>query len=112
MRILTITSLYPNAETPTHGVFVENRLRQLVSTGQLEATVVARVPWFPLGLKAFGRYGRVARTATTEIRHGLQVAHPRFAMIPKLGMSLTPFLLYLSLEDMCAEPLRTAKNLT
>ena len=35
MRILTVTTLYPNAEAPSHGVFVENRLLQLVQSGRL-----------------------------------------------------------------------------
>ena len=81
--------------SPTHGVFVENRLLQLVKTGQVEATVVAPVPWFPFGSRLFGRYGRMARVPTAETRHGLQITHPRFALLPKLGMSLAPFLLLL-----------------
>jgi glycosyltransferase involved in cell wall biosynthesis len=98
MRILTITTLYPNAEAPTHGVFVENRLLQLVKTGRLEATVVAPVPWFPFSSRAFGRYGQMARIPAAETRHGLQVTHPRFMLLPKVGMSLAPFLLFLSLR--------------
>jgi teichuronic acid biosynthesis glycosyltransferase TuaC len=98
MRILTITTLYPNAQALTHGVFVENRLLQLVEAGRLEATVVAPVPWFPFDSRVFGRYGQKARVPTTETRHGLQVSHPRFLVIPKLGMSVAPFLLYLSLR--------------
>ena len=98
MRILTITTLYPNSETPAHGVFVENRLRQLLKSGLVEATVVAPVPWFPFGAGLFGRYGQMARVPLVEKRHGVLVSHPRFALIPKLGMSLAPILLYLSLR--------------
>src|SRR5262249_7884008 len=53
----------------------------------------------PFGAKAFGRYGQAARVPAAETRHGLQVAHPRFALIPKLGMSVAPYLLYLSLRQ-------------
>ena len=35
MRILSITSLYPNAIHPNHGVFIENRLRYLRETGEI-----------------------------------------------------------------------------
>src|SRR6476619_902247 len=87
MRILTITTLYPNSEAPVHGVFVENRLRKLVDTGRLQAVVVAPVPWFPFVGRSFGHYGRLARVPTTETRHGLPITHPRFALIPKLSMS-------------------------
>ena len=40
-RILTYTTLYPNAAQPGHGLFVEHRLRQLVATQPVEARVVA-----------------------------------------------------------------------
>ena len=33
-RLLTFSTLYPNAAQPNHGVFVENRLRHLVASGK------------------------------------------------------------------------------
>ncbi len=47
IRLLTFSSLYPSAEMPSHGVFVENRLRHLVAGGRVEARVIAPVPWAP-----------------------------------------------------------------
>ncbi|MGH7000378.1 MAG: hypothetical protein ACREEA_02605 [Stellaceae bacterium] len=47
IRILTFTTLYPNAAQPNHGIFVENRLRHLVASGRVAAHVLAPVPWFP-----------------------------------------------------------------
>lgn len=93
MKLLTFTSLYPNAAQPTHGVFVENRLRRLVAAGTIESRVVAPVPWFPSGLSAFGRYGAFARVPRREERHGLALYHPRFAAIPMVGMALSPDLM-------------------
>ncbi len=43
MRILTITTLYPNSIQRHLGVFVENKLRHLVSEGSIEARVIAPV---------------------------------------------------------------------
>ncbi len=88
MKLLTFTSIYPNAAQPTHGVFVENRLRRLVAAGTIESRVVAPVPGFPSGLSAFGRYGAFARVPRREERHGLALYHPRFAAIPKIGKAL------------------------
>jgi glycosyltransferase involved in cell wall biosynthesis len=105
VRILTITTLYPNAQMPSHGVFVENRLRQLVKTGRLQATVVAPVPWFPFGSSIFGRYGQTTKIPTTEKRHGLRVDHPRFIVVPKLGMSVAPLFLYKALRRHVREAL-------
>jgi teichuronic acid biosynthesis glycosyltransferase TuaC len=94
MKVLTFTSLFPNTAQPTHGVFVETRLRQLVTSGQLLATVVAPVPWFPSGYSLFGRYGAYARAPRAQMRNGIEVLHPRFPVLPKVGMALMPLLLY------------------
>ena len=98
IRILTITTLYPNAEAPTHGIFVENRLRHLVDSDDVAARVVAPVPWFPSGARVFGTYGAHARVPAAEERNGLSVLHPRYPVIPKFGMSLAPYLMSASLR--------------
>ncbi len=96
MNILTFSTLYPNAAQPYHGVFVENRLRHLVAGGAIGARVVAPVPWFPLASPRFGRYAAFADVPLREQRFGLAVEHPRYIVIPKLGMTAAPFLLYLA----------------
>jgi len=94
LRIVTFSTLYPNAAQPVNGIFVENRLRHLVAGGQVEARVVAPVPWFPWRHPAFGDWSAFAAVPRREIRHGLVIEHPRFPVIPKLGMTLAPALLY------------------
>ena len=97
MKILSVTTLYPNAEQPTFGVFVENRLRQVAAVAGVEVKVVAPVPWFPSRSRWFGRYGAQGRVPLAETRHGIDITHPRFVQIPKIGTNLSPFLLYLCL---------------
>jgi glycosyltransferase involved in cell wall biosynthesis len=94
LRLLTFTTLYPHAGLPNQGVFVENRLRQLVATGRVTSTVLAPVPWFPSRHPRFGSWARFARAAQEETRHGLRVLHPRYAVIPKVGMAAAPAALY------------------
>lgn len=101
LRVLTLTTLYPNAEKPNHGVFVENRLRQTVARHDVEASVLAPVPYFPFRSEIFGVYGRFARIPIAEERHGLKVWHPRYALIPKVGMSVAPRFLYLAARAAC-----------
>jgi teichuronic acid biosynthesis glycosyltransferase TuaC len=93
MKLLTFSTLFPNAVTPGHGIFVETRLRHLLASGKVESRVVAPVPWFPFSDPRFGRYANFARVPVEEIRHGIKVLHPRFAQIPKIGMNLAPTLL-------------------
>ena len=97
MRILTFTTLYPSAERPQHGIFVETRLRKLVESGAVEARVVAPVPWFPFGAPRFGSYGQLARVPRRENRFGLSVEHPRYPLPPKIGMSPAPLLMFAAL---------------
>ena len=96
IRLLTFTTLFPSAARPNHGVFVENRLRHLLATGQAESTVLAPSPWFPLRHACFGEWGRLAAVPRLERRHGLAIHHPRFGVIPRFGMSAAPLLLYLA----------------
>jgi teichuronic acid biosynthesis glycosyltransferase TuaC len=98
MKILTVTSLYPNAAMPTHAMFVENRLRRIVETGEIEAHVIAPVPWFPFSSPRFGRYSAFARTPRMEQRHGISITHPRFPVIPKFGTTLQPASYFLMLR--------------
>ncbi|MFT8245497.1 glycosyltransferase family 4 protein [Roseomonas sp. BN140053] len=94
VRLLTFSTLFPNAAQPNHGIFVENRLRHLVASGEAESTVLAPVPWFPIASPRFGAWARFARVPAREVRHGLEVLHPRFATLPRLGMLLNPLSLY------------------
>ena len=94
IRLLTFSTLFPNEAQPTHGVFVENRLRHLLASGEATATVLAPVPWFPSAAPRFGAWAIYARVPLTETRHGIAVHHPRFPVIPRVGMNLAPWLLY------------------
>jgi teichuronic acid biosynthesis glycosyltransferase TuaC len=93
MKILTFSTLFPNAEKPGHGIFVETRLRHLAASGQVEARVVAPVPWFPFKHPRFGSYSAYARSPRSEVRSGLPVLHPRYPVLPKVGMNMAPKLL-------------------
>jgi teichuronic acid biosynthesis glycosyltransferase TuaC len=94
VRILTFTTLYPSSARPQHGIFVETRLRKLVESGHVTARVMAPCPWFPRSWRGFGRYSAIAGTPRHEMRHGLAVDHPRYPLMPKIGMSSAPLGLY------------------
>jgi teichuronic acid biosynthesis glycosyltransferase TuaC len=94
VRIVTFTTLYPSERRPQHGIFVETRLRKLVESGAVEARVVAPCPWFPFTSPGFGQYAEFARTPRREERFGLRVDHPRYPLLPKIGMSSAPLALF------------------
>jgi teichuronic acid biosynthesis glycosyltransferase TuaC len=91
LRVLTFTSLFPSAARPRHGIFVETRLRHLIRDCGVDARVVAPVPWFPWTSSMFGKYAAYAATPRRATRDdGLQVSHPRYLMLPKMGVSKQP----------------------
>ncbi len=94
MRILTFTTLFPNTLQPYHGVFVENRLRHLLAEGTVASRVVAPVAWFPFRAEMFGDYALNAAVPKAETRHGIEVLYPRYPLVPKIGMTVAPYLLY------------------
>lgn len=90
IKTLLFSSLYPSSVRPGHGIFVETRLRELLKTGEVETQVVAPVPWFPFSSKRFGEYGRFSATPKSEHWNGVSVHHPRYYLLPKIGMNLAP----------------------
>jgi teichuronic acid biosynthesis glycosyltransferase TuaC len=94
IRLLTFSTLFPHEARPNHGIFVENRLRHLLASGEATSTVLAPVPWFPSRADRFGDWALNARAPAHETRHGIAIRHPRYPVIPKVGMSVTPWLLY------------------
>jgi teichuronic acid biosynthesis glycosyltransferase TuaC len=88
MKVLVLTSLYPNDAQPRHGIFIEHRVAHVAAAGD-EIRVVAPVPWFPFTHPVFGDYARFARAPRTAQRRGVAITHPRYPVIPKLPL-LTP----------------------
>jgi len=95
VRVLLFSTLYPSSQRPTHGIFVETRLRELLRRHPIEAKVVAPVPWFPSRHPRWGDYARLAATPRRERRHDIDVLHPRYLLPPRAGMTAAPLLLAL-----------------
>jgi len=107
---MVITTLYPNPVQTRHGIFVETRLRHLISDGEIGATVIAPVPWFPFKSKAFPEYSSYRDIPRRDTRKGIEVHHPRYLVIPGIGMLLTPFFLALSVLLTVRQLRKTGEN--
>lgn len=90
MNVLTYSSLYPNNVDASHGIFVERRLLEYVRATGAGASVVSPVPWFPFRSRVFGRYAEFAAVEREACRDGIRVRYPRYPLVPKIGMLLTP----------------------
>ncbi len=102
LRVLLFSTLFPSAARPLHGVFVQTRLKHLRQDAPVDCRVVAPVPWFPSAAARWGDYARMATTPARELIDGVEVLHPRYLLLPKLGMNLAP----LAMAAACLGPLR------
>jgi len=94
MNILVLTTLYPNNVQHRHGIFIENRVKELVKRyPEAKVKVIAPVPYFPsfLPVKEYKKYSKVV---SKEIRANIEVIHPKYFVVPKVGMNITPYFLY------------------
>ena len=89
-RVLSIATLFPNAERPTFGTFVARQFEALAARGDWEVTVIN-----PIGLPpvAAGRYAALARAATDAVENGVTVLRPRFPLVPALSARWNPSLI-------------------
>jgi glycosyltransferase involved in cell wall biosynthesis len=94
MKALTFTTLYPNNVWPNQGVFIKERMTHFAKLNGCKVKVIAPVPYFPP--VRFGSKWLYSQVARQEVIEGLEVYHPRYFMIPKLGMSLYGLKMFLS----------------
>ncbi len=94
MNVLVFTSLFPNNQSPNHGIFIQERIRHGMKRHEWNVKVVAPVPYFPPGIGGWRtKYRKVVKH---EVREGMEVWHPCYFMIPKVGMMLQGLFLFLS----------------
>lgn len=106
LDLVTFSTLYPNSAQPGHGLFVEARLKHLRAHHAVSASVIAPVPWFPLRHPMFGQYAQFARAPRVEQRNDIDVWHPRYPVVPKIGMHMAPHSLALGARASLARVLR------
>src|SRR5262245_48288858 len=85
MRVLIITTIFPNALEPLSSPFNRQQFAELGKLCQVE--VLATIPWFP-GARAFSRWsaaGRLAGVPASDTIAGLPVLHPRTLFVPRVG---------------------------
>lgn len=84
LRVLTLSTLFPNGAEPTLGVFVERQTLGLARVPGVEVEVVAPVglPLWPLSRHP--HYAPRSKLAADEIWKGIRVHRPRYTVWPRL----------------------------
>lgn len=87
LNILTLSTLFPNAQVPGFGIFVERQTAELNSRPEANVTVMNPIGLPPWPLSLLSRYRQLKVLPSHEIWNGLKVFRPSFPLIPGLGGS-------------------------
>ncbi|WP_375398356.1 glycosyltransferase [uncultured Sphingomonas sp.] len=85
LRVLTLSSLFPDASRRNFGVFVERQTLGLAAHPDVELKVVAPIGLLPYPLVSTARHAALARLPEVETWQGVEVFRPRFAALPASG---------------------------
>ena len=104
LRVLTLSSLFPDITRLTFGVFVEQQTVGLAAHPDVELKVVSpyAVPPTPL-LKVHPVYGRIAKLPRRENWKGLDVHHLPFRTLPLVGGRFNPWSMWWALVPLLDE---------
>ena len=90
LRVLSLSTLFPNPQRPAFGKFVANQMRAVAATGAVDLTMVSPIGVPPWPLSRSPRYRRLVDLPERSACDGIPVLHPRFTLIPKLGGDSNP----------------------
>jgi teichuronic acid biosynthesis glycosyltransferase TuaC len=93
LRVLTLSTLFPNAEQPTFGVFVESQILALAARPGVEVRVINPIPMPPFPLSLHARYRVLRDLPCEENWKGLRVSRPPMRVLPGLSGRFNPALL-------------------
>jgi teichuronic acid biosynthesis glycosyltransferase TuaC len=85
LRVLTLSTLFPDATRPNFGVFVERQTLGLAAHPDVELKLVAPVGLPPWPLSRARHYGALSNLPRHERWKGVEIWRPHFATIPGTG---------------------------
>ena len=89
LRVLTLSTLFPNDAQPTLGVFVERQTLGLAALKNVEVEVVAPIGVPPWPLSLHPHYKARARLPRRQTWKDIIVHRPAYPVLPRLGQRLT-----------------------
>ena len=90
LRVLVLSTVYPNAVQPHHGIFVQQRVAGYPE--DINVRAVAPQAWFPLTAELRPGF-RPALPRAERLADGELILHPRFLSLPAVGKFLDGALL-------------------
>jgi glycosyltransferase involved in cell wall biosynthesis len=102
-RVLVLTGIFPNRQSPTWGIHVFQNVRALAA--HADVRVVATMPWVPRGI-ARGRYKAYVDVPARDRWDGIDVVYPRFLVVPKVARFLHGWEYFYSIRAAVAREVR------
>ena len=85
LRVLSLSTLYPHANAPNFGVFVERQMQAVALRGDVDLVLVAPLGLPPFPLSLHPRYRALRGLDRVEQRGGVSVYRPHFTVLPGTG---------------------------
>jgi glycosyltransferase involved in cell wall biosynthesis len=85
LRVISLSTLYPNGQVPSFGIFVERQMQAVTKRGDVDLTLINPIGLPPFPLSLHPRYRHLRRLPEREVRGGVTVLRPRFMLLPKVG---------------------------
>ncbi|OAN66931.1 glycosyltransferase [Sphingomonas sp. TDK1] len=107
LRVVVLSTLFPDASRPNFGIFVERQTRALAARAGVDVQIVAPRGLPPFPLSRHPRYAQLAAQPVREAWNGLIVHRPRFLNLPGTGGRAHATMLAHALRPTLAELRRT-----
>ncbi|MES2497920.1 MAG: glycosyltransferase [Pseudomonadota bacterium] len=92
LRVLTLSTLYPDRTRPGFGGFVERQTRALAARPDVDVRVVATFAVPPTRwARRHPAYREISALPAQEVWNGLQVYRPQFPTLPMIGGRINPW---------------------
>ncbi len=100
IRVLTLSTLFPDASRPTFGPFVERQTLGLAAHPQVELKIVSPRGLPPWPLSKLARYASLTKVPMKEEWKGVEIYRPVFTHMPGTGGRFDAKLMALALEPL------------
>ncbi len=81
MKILFLSHLYPNNINPSFGMFIHNKIKQIVDAGH-QVRIIAPVPYVPKILKFKPKWLEYSKIKQHNIIDGVRINYTRYLNLP------------------------------
>jgi glycosyltransferase involved in cell wall biosynthesis len=90
LRVLSLSTLFPNPAVPSLGPFVASSIRAVAERGDVDLVMINPVGIPPSPLSLHPTYAKQRKVGASSTLGTLTVHHPRFTLIPRIGAQSNP----------------------